>query len=95
MYFADDETSRVSAVEFKDGNVYLTLANGVIVGNPLSWRPWLDTATDEQRAHVELYILSVYFPDLDDGIDVEGMLKGKSTSARTTVQTANAEHAGD
>jgi hypothetical protein len=37
---------------------------------------WLEAAAPEQRANVEMYELSVYFPDLDDGLDVEEMMKG-------------------
>ena len=66
----------VSAVEFKDEMVYLHLADGRIIGNPLEWHPWLAGATPEQRANIELFELSVYFPDLDDGLDVEEMMKG-------------------
>jgi len=33
-------------------------------------------ATAEQRANVELYELSAYWPDLDDSLDVEEMMKG-------------------
>lgn len=67
---------QVVRVEFKDDRVYLQLADGRVIGNPLDWHPWLAAATPEQRAHVEMYELSVYFPDLDDGLDVEEMMKG-------------------
>lgn len=66
----------VVAVEFKDKMVYLRLADGRMIGNPLEWHRWLAAATAEQRAHVEFYELSVYFPDLDDGLDAEEMMKG-------------------
>lgn len=68
----------VEAVTYDDHNVYVVLADGRIIGNPLAWHPWLAAATPEQRQNVELYELSVYFPDLDDGLDVVGMLKGLS-----------------
>lgn len=67
---------QVTAVEFQDEMVYLRLKDGRVIGNPLTWHPWLAAATPEQRANVELYELSVYFPDLDDGLDVEEMMKG-------------------
>ena len=74
----------VDAVTYDEHNVYVTLADGRIVGNPLSWHPWLASASPEQRQNVELYELSVYFPDLDDGLDVEGMLKGLSLAVSRT-----------
>lgn len=63
-------------VEITSDAVFLHLAYGRVVGNPLIWHPWLLNATPEQRAAVELYELSVYFPALDDGLDVESMIKG-------------------
>jgi hypothetical protein len=71
-----DTPNQVAAVEFRDDKVYLRLADGRVVGNPLNWHPWLAEATPEQRTNVELYELSVYWPDLDDGLDVEEMMKG-------------------
>jgi hypothetical protein len=71
-----DENDQVVVVEFRDNKVYLTLADGRVIGNSLDWYPWLAAATPEQRANVEMYILSVYWPELDDGLDVAEMLKG-------------------
>ena len=67
---------QVVAVDFRDEMVYLRLADGRVVGNPLEWHPWLAQATSIQRLHVEMAELSVYFPDLDDRLDIEEMLKG-------------------
>ncbi len=67
---------QVVAVDIRENKVYVSLANGRVIGNPLDWYPWLAQATPEQRANVEMYILSAYWPDLDDGIDVVEMLKG-------------------
>lgn len=67
---------RVSSIEYTDQMVYLHLADGRVTGNPLAWHPWLAHATPERRETVEFYELSVYFPDLDDGLDVEEMMKG-------------------
>jgi hypothetical protein len=67
---------QVTAIDIRDYNVYITLADGRVIGNPLDWYPWLLQATPEQRANVEMYIFSAYWPDLDDGIDVVEMLKG-------------------
>lgn len=72
----NEQNDQVAAVEFQDEKVYLRLADGRVIGNPLAWHPWLAAATPEQRANVELYELSVYFPDLDDGLDAEEMMKG-------------------
>jgi hypothetical protein len=66
----------VVAIDFEDDAVYLRLADGRVIGNPLAWHPWLANATTAQRTNVEMYELSAYWPDLDDGLDVEEMMKG-------------------
>ncbi len=71
-----DTNDQVVSVEFSDSMVYLRLADGRAVGNPLEWHPWLASALPEQRANVEMYELSAYWPDLDDGLDVTDMVKG-------------------
>ena len=72
----EDYKDQVVAIEFQDDMVHLRLADGRSVGNPLKWHPWLENANPEQRASAEMYIMSVYWPDLDDGLDVEEMMKG-------------------
>lgn len=66
----------VTTIEFQGDIVYLRLKDGRVIGNPLEWHPWLAAAAAEQRANVEMYDRSVYFPDLDDGLDVDEMMKG-------------------
>lgn len=66
----------VTSVDFRDEMVYLLLGDGRVIGNPIHWHPWLEKATTEERANVELYEMSAYWPDLDDGLDVEEMMKG-------------------
>jgi hypothetical protein len=78
---------QVVAVAFQGDTVYLRLADGRVIGNPLQWHPWLAKATPEQRANVEMYELSVYFPDLDDGLDVEEMMKGMPPRLRKQTET--------
>lgn len=68
--------NQVIRVDFENLMVFLRLADGRVIGNPLDWHPWLAQASPEQHANVEMYELSVYFPDLDDGLDVEEMMRG-------------------
>lgn len=70
------DTDRPVAVEFRDGKVWVTLADGRTIGNPLAWHIWLLNAMPEQRAHYELRAFSVDWPDLDEGLDVQGMVLG-------------------
>lgn len=63
-------------VTFTDDDVIVTLSDGSKISNPLEWHWWLEQATPEQRANVEFYSDSIDWPDLDEGLDVEGMLRG-------------------
>jgi len=64
------------AVQFTDDAVIVTLSDGSTVGNPLSWHWWLAEATPEQRTDYELYPDCVLWDGLDEGLDIEGMLRG-------------------
>ncbi len=70
------EKDRPIAVLIHDGLVAVTLADGRIISNPLNWHPWLAQATEQQQSHVEYHAFSVDWPDLDEGLDIQGMLEG-------------------
>ena len=70
------EMDRPVEVVIRDEKVWVTLADGRVIANPLAWHPWLANATSEQQANVELNVFSVDWPDLDEGLDIEGMLRG-------------------
>ncbi|MCF6369102.1 DUF2442 domain-containing protein [Rhizobium halophilum] len=53
------------------------LADGAMLSTPLWWYPPLLAATPEQREKIELSPFGVHWPDLDEDLSVEGMLKGK------------------
>jgi hypothetical protein len=67
---------RPVAIAFVDGDVIVTLSDGSKVSNPLSWHGWLEQATPEQRANYLMGSDSILWPDLDEGLDIEGMLRG-------------------
>ena len=85
----DHETDRPVAVRFDEQTVWVTLADGRIIGNPLEWHLWLAEATSEQRAKYELRAFSVDWPELDNGLDIEGMLRGiRPINLKQPAQTA-------
>ena len=55
-------------------SLIVRLANGHVVFAPLADFRSLADATPEQLAHYEVSPLSIYWPDLDDGIDVDWLL---------------------
>lgn len=58
-----------------DQQVCVTLANGRVISNPIDWHLWLKNASPEQLETVELLPFSVWWPDLDEGLDIEGMIR--------------------
>lgn len=83
------DTDKPVAVGFLGGLVWITLADGRVIGNPLAWHPWLAQATPQQRAKFELRAFSIDWPDLDEGLDIEGVIRG----VRPRVQSAEVEAA--
>lgn len=62
-------------VAFLTDYVSIWLANGDLITVSLDVFPWLKEATPKERANYEFDALSVYWPDLDDGIDIDWLLQ--------------------
>ena len=63
-------------VSFTDTHAMIDLADGRIIGVPLSFFPLLEAASDEARQNYKLYSDSIYWENIDDGIDLTAMLSG-------------------
>ncbi len=63
-------------ITFTNEDVIVTLSDGSKVSNPLHWHWWLQEATPEQRSNYELYPDAIFWLELDEGLDIEGMLRG-------------------
>lgn len=68
------EVVRPVAVAFRENMIWITLADGRVVGAPLARYPWLEAATDEQRNDYRIGAFSILWEPLEDGIDIEGLL---------------------
>jgi Protein of unknown function (DUF2442) len=66
-----------------DAELRVTLADGATVVTPLWWYPRLLAASAEQRAHVELMAFGVHWPEIDEDLSIEGMLKGWKAKGAT------------
>jgi Protein of unknown function (DUF2442) len=62
-------------------NVHLRLANGRQISTPLSWYRRLLKASPAQRNTVELMIDGVHWPEVDEDLSIDGMLKGRKVPA--------------
>jgi len=63
-------------VRFQNDFVWIDLADGRVIGLPLFWFPWLHSATEAQRGSYDLHGDSIYWEELDEGIDLVAMLTG-------------------
>lgn len=59
------------AVSVFSGRVWVTLNDRRVIGLPLEAFPWLQQATPEQQRNYQATPISVYWPDLENGIDME------------------------
>jgi Protein of unknown function (DUF2442)/Ribbon-helix-helix protein, copG family len=73
---SQEESLRAVEARIADDRLYVTLADGRVIGTPLAWYPWLANATPGQRDNVQLGAIFLYWPDLDEGLSIDGMLKG-------------------
>jgi len=55
----------------------VTLADGAQLLTPLWWYPSLLAASHAKRNNIELSPYGIHWPDLDEDLSIEGMLKGK------------------
>lgn len=67
---------RPTAITFTDQDVIVTLSDGSRVSNPLSWHWWLEQASPQERQNYVIGRDSILWPNLDEGLDIEGMLRG-------------------
>ncbi len=71
-----------------DSSLHVRLADGREIATPLWWYPSLQRATPSERNHVELMVSGVHWPDLDEDLSIQGMLKG--WKVKTAVPPAQA-----
>ena len=63
-------------VEFDEGNFWVTLDDGRVVGVPLAWYPRLFPATQVQLKRYELSPSGIHWDEIDEDISVKGILLG-------------------
>jgi hypothetical protein len=57
--------------------LHVRLADGRKVATPLWWYPRLLNANPAQRNNVELMLDGVHWPDVDEDLSIDGMLRGR------------------
>ncbi|MCY4069809.1 MAG: DUF2442 domain-containing protein [Chloroflexi bacterium] len=82
-----DERNAPTDLKFNEEYVIITLADERTIGMPLYFFPWLQSATDEQRRGYQLGAWSVYWEELDEGIDLIAMISGMYIKAKKRPET--------
>ncbi len=57
------------------GYVFIRLADGRVISDPLAHHPWLANANALEQGRMELNPFSVVWPDLGEGIDIQDLLQ--------------------
>jgi hypothetical protein len=70
-FMSIQERATPLSVSIFSGRVWVTLNDQRVIGLPLAAFPWLEKATPEQQQHYQATAISLYWPDLEDGIDME------------------------
>jgi Protein of unknown function (DUF2442) len=85
--------ARVVSVNVTEEAIVVHLADGRIVSVPLDWSWRLKDATPKQRAHWQIIGegQGVHWPDLDEDISVEGMLRGVPAKRPSRTNSAKAK----
>ena len=68
--------TEIEKVHVTQDRLGFELKDGRLINVPLSFYPTLHHASEAQRLNFEVYPFSVYWPDLDCDIGVEGLLAG-------------------
>jgi hypothetical protein len=77
---------RPIGVEISEGKLKVTLEDERVISTPLHWYPWLEDASPEQQRNFELLPDAIYWTDLNEGLEVEGMLRGIRPSPKLHTQ---------
>ena len=74
---------RVVQVEFTDDELSVSLKDGRTITVPLAWYPRLLNATAQQRENWQISGggYGVHWPDLDEDLSTEGLLRGAPSQA--------------
>ena len=60
-----------------DEMLHVELSDGRTLGVPVAWYPRLAHGTAAERNNVEIGAMGLHWPDLDEDIEIEGLLLGE------------------
>jgi len=88
-FLASVADERVLGVEFSDDALSVSLRDGRIITVPLAWYPRLLNATTAQRKNWKVAGggYGLHWPDLDEDLSTEGLLRGAPAPGATTINS--------
>ncbi len=85
MNFSVDELEMVN-ITFTHTHFIVGLKDGRFLSIPIHWFPRLAFGTLAERANYELLDGAIHWPDLDEDIEIEGLLNGhRSTESQQSL----------
>ena len=83
-----EQPDLIASVRCTDSDLVVELIDGRTVSAPLWWYPRLLQATPEQRAQFEIGRFGIHWPEIDEDIELAGLLLGaKAPGATPPVET--------
>jgi hypothetical protein len=77
----------IASARCTDRDLVVVLTDGRTVTAPLWWYPRLLRATPEQRANFEVGRFGIHWPEIDEDIELAGLLLGaKAPDAKPPVE---------
>ncbi len=61
---------------FSDGEIIVSMAGGTEIRFPVAENPRLARGFSEQLNRIEISALGLHWPDLDEDLSIQGLLKG-------------------
>ncbi len=61
---------------FRDGHIIITMSSGSEIRFPVAGNPRLARGTAEQLSRMELSPYGIHWPELDEDLSFQGLLKG-------------------
>ena len=84
---ANNTNNRIKSVDFNDGMIVVGLFDGRIISVPLIFYPRLFNATITQKKNWKIAGggYGIYWPDIDEDLSAEGLLRGAPAPVREPV----------
>jgi hypothetical protein len=69
-------TDNARSAVFRDGQIIIAMESGTEIRFPVAANPRLAQGTAEQLSRMELSPFGVHWPDLDEDLSFQGLLRG-------------------